>query len=145
MAGPRHWPHLPYPELLPALCAGFEGAQLYGLADCRAGAERSAATSLGAWAVELVEWIADAGPSRIVGIGLDGDEEATGRSCPTFAPAYERARELGLGSHRARRGVCPAPRACATLSTCSASERIDHGVRADRGFRRWSRAWPASA
>lgn len=126
--GPRYWPHLPYPELLPALCAGFDRAQGDGLADCRL-LPTISRDQPAAWALELIDWIAGAGLPRIVGVGLDGDESATGRTGPRFAPAFERARAHGLGT-TAHAGESSGPEGVRDALDVLAVRRIDHGVRA---------------
>ena len=127
-AGPRYWPHVPYAELLPALCAGFDRAQRDGLADCRL-LPTISRDQPAAWALELVDWIAAAGLPRVVGLGLDGDESATGRTGPVFAPAFERARAHGLGT-TAHAGESSGPEGVRDALDVLGVRRIDHGVRA---------------
>jgi adenosine deaminase len=126
--GPRYWPHVPFPALLPALCAGFDRAQRDGLADCRLLPTISRDQPAG-WALELVDWIAAAGLPRIAGIGLDGDEAATGRTGPLFAPAFERARAHGLGT-TAHAGESSGPEGVRDALYVLGVRRVDHGVRA---------------
>jgi adenosine deaminase len=128
MAGPRYWPHVPYPELLPALCAGFDRAAADGLCDCRL-LPTISRDQEPAWALELVAWLGDHAPARVVGLGIDGDEAATGRTGPAFAPAFAAARELGLGC-TAHAGESSGPEGVRDALDELGAQRIDHGVRA---------------
>ncbi len=128
MAGPRYWPHLTYDVLLTALCRGFDRAAADSLADCRL-IPTISRDQPPAWADQLVGWIGADGPERIVGLGVDGDERATGRTSPGLAPAYERAAGLGLG-RTAHAGESSGPEGVRDALDLLGAERIDHGVRA---------------
>jgi adenosine deaminase len=128
MAGPRYWPHIPYRELIPAICAGFDRAADDGHTDCRLIPTISRDQS-GEWAEELVGWLAGNAPPRVVGLGLDGDEEATGRNSAQFVRAYRRAAELGLGL-TAHAGESSGPDGIRDVIDLLDVQRIDHGARA---------------
>lgn len=128
MAGPRYWPHLTYDVLLAALCRGFDRAAADGLTDCRL-IPTISRDQPPDWAEELVGWIGADGPQRIVGLGVDGDEHATGRTSPGLAPAYERAAGLGLG-RTAHAGESSGPAGVRDALDLLGAQRIDHGVRA---------------
>jgi adenosine deaminase len=128
MAGPRYWEHVPYPDLLPALCAGFDRAAAEGLVDCRLLPTISRDQDA-AWALELVGWLADHRPARVVGLGLDGNEEVAGLTAPVFAPAFAAARDAGLGL-TAHAGESSGPEGVRDALDVLGASRIDHGVRA---------------
>jgi len=127
MAGPRYWPHVPYPELLPAICAGFDRAADDGLTDCRL-IPTISRDQPGAWAEELVNWLGRHAPERVVGLGLDGDEE-TGRTCDHYVRAYRAAAELGLGL-TAHAGESSGPDGIRDAMELLRVQRLDHGARA---------------
>jgi adenosine deaminase len=76
-----------------------------------------------------VNWIQDSGLKRIVGIGLDGNEIETGRTCPKFSHVYDRAWEVGLG-RTVHAGESSGPEGVADALEYLSVDRIDHGVRA---------------
>jgi adenosine deaminase len=128
MTGPMYWTHVGYQSLLPALCAGFDRAFDDGHADCRLIPTISREQS-GEWSLELVEWVGGQRLPRIVGLGLDGNEETTGRTCPRFEPAFARAAEIGLG-RTAHAGESSGPDGVRDALDTLRVDRIDHGVRA---------------
>lgn len=128
MAGPRYWPHIDYRDLIPAICAGFDRAADEGHTDCRLIATISRDQS-GEWAEELVGWLAGNAPPRVVGLGLDGDEQATGLNSDQFARAYREAAELGLGL-TAHAGESSGPDGVRDVIDLLGVARIDHGARA---------------
>jgi adenosine deaminase len=127
MAGPRYWPHVPYPELLPAICAGFDRAAGDGFADCRL-IPTISRDQPGEWADELVDWLGRHAPPRVVGLGLDGDE-VTGRTCDHYVAAYRAAADLGLGL-TAHAGESSGPDGIREAIELLRVHRLDHGARA---------------
>jgi adenosine deaminase len=79
--------------------------------------------------MELVEWVGDRHLPRIVGLGLDGNEETTGRTCPRFEPAFARTAEIGLG-RTAHAGESSGPDGVRDALDILKVNRLDHGVRA---------------
>ena len=65
----------------------------------------------------------------MVGLGLDGDEEATGPNSPQFVRAYRRAGELGLGL-TAHAGESSGPDGVRDVIDLLGVRRVDHGARA---------------
>ncbi|MYJ14505.1 MAG: adenosine deaminase [Acidimicrobiia bacterium] len=127
LCGPRYWPHLRREPLIEALAAGFERAHCDGHADCRLTPSISREQSAD-WAMGLVEWLGASGPSRVVGLGLDGNEALLGRTSPNFAAAYARAAELGLG-RTAHAGESSGPDGVWDALEHLHLDRVDHGVR----------------
>ena len=128
LTGPRYWEHLDDQELILALGAGFERAHRDGLTDCRLVPSISREQSA-QWAMELVEWIGAERPTRVVGLGLDGNEAVLGRTTPKFEEAYARAGELGLG-RTVHAGESSGPEGVRDVLDYLHVDRIDHGVRA---------------
>ncbi|MCY3661475.1 MAG: adenosine deaminase [bacterium] len=127
LCGPRYWPHLRREPLIEALAAGFERAHGDGHADCRLTPSISREQSA-EWAMGLVEWLGTSGPSRVVGLGLDGNEELLGRTSPKFTEVYARAAELGLG-RTAHAGESSGPEGVWDALEHLHLDRVDHGVR----------------
>lgn len=126
--GPRYWGHIDYAPLITALNKGLERAHRDGYSDCyllpSISREQSAE-----WAFELLEWIARERPTRVVGLGLDGNEELLGRTCQKFAEVFKKARELGLGTS-CHTGESSGPEGVWDAVEFLKIDRIDHGVRA---------------
>jgi adenosine deaminase len=80
-------------------------------------------------AVELVEWILEDRPDRVIGLSIDGDEKVAGRTGARFAEAYTRARDGGL-RRTVHAGESSGPEGVWDAIRCLHAERIDHGVRA---------------
>ncbi len=127
IVNPTHWSGLTTAELFSACARGFDRAQADGLGDfrllpsiLRQQSEQEAR--------QLVEWIEGAGLDRIVGLSIDGNEEAAGRTGPRFAPAYAHAARIGLGrtAHAGESSGAEGVRDAIELLGVS---RIDHGVR----------------
>ncbi|MCY3786484.1 MAG: adenosine deaminase [bacterium] len=127
LCGPRYWPHLRREPLIEALAAGLERAHGDGHADCRLTPSISREQSA-EWAMGLVEWLGASGPSRVVGLGLDGNEELLGRTSPKFTEVYARAAELGLG-RTAHSGESSGPDGVWDALEHLHLDRVDHGVR----------------
>ena len=128
LTGPRYWEHVDDRELIRALGAGFERAHRDGLTDCRLVPSICREQSP-QWAMELVEWIGAESPTRVVGLGLDGNEALLGRTTPKFEDAYARAGELGLG-RTVHAGESSGPEGVHDVLEYLHVDRIDHGVRA---------------
>ena len=128
LTGPRYWEHVDDRELILALGAGFERAHRDGLTDCRLVPSISREQSA-QWAMELVECIGAERPTRVVGLGLDGNEAVLGRTTPKFEEAYARAGELGLG-RTVHAGESSGPEGVRDVLDYLHVDRIDHGVRA---------------
>ena len=80
-------------------------------------------------AIELVDWILEHRPSRVVALSIDGNEAAVGRTGPRFASAFRRA--AGAGLHRTvHAGESSGPEGIRDAIDLLMAERIDHGVRA---------------
>lgn len=127
IVNPTHWSGLNTAELFTACARGFDRAQADGLGDfrllpsiLRQQSEQEAR--------QLVQWIASAGLARIVGLSIDGNEEAAGRTGPRFASAYADAARIGLGrtAHAGESSGAEGVRDAIELLGVS---RIDHGVR----------------
>jgi adenosine deaminase len=127
IVNPTHWSGLTTGELFTACARGFDRAQADGLGDFRLLPSILRQQSQQD-ARQLVEWIAAAGLPRIVGLSIDGNEEATGRTGPRFAPAYANAARIGLGrtAHAGESSGAEGVRDAIELLGVS---RIDHGVR----------------
>ncbi len=128
LMGPKYWSRMEYQDSLPALARGFDRAAADGLTDCQLVPSISREQS-SQWAMELVNWIQDSALPRIVGIGLDGNEVETGRTCPKFSHVYDRAWEVGLG-RTVHAGESSGPEGVADALEFLSVDRIDHGVRA---------------
>ena len=127
IVNPTHWSGLSTAELFSACARGFDRAQADGLGDHRllpSILRQQSETE----ARELVAWIEGAGLARIVGLSIDGNEAAAGRTGPRFAPAYADAARIGLGltAHAGESSGADGVRDAIELLGVS---RIDHGVR----------------
>ena len=124
--GPRYWTNLDDHSQIEALCRGFEKARRDGFTDCylipSISREQSAE-----WAMDLVNWMADI--DRVVGLGLDGNEEVLGRTSHKFVDVFERAAELGLG-RSAHCGESSGAWGVWDGLDLLKLDRVDHGVRA---------------
>ena len=127
IVNPTHWSGLTTAELFSACARGFDRAQADELGDfrllpsiLRQQSEQEAK--------QLVEWISRAGLARIVGLSIDGNEEAAGRTGPRFASAYADAARIGLGrtAHAGESSGAEGVRDAVELLGVS---RVDHGVR----------------
>lgn len=127
-AGPKYWSYVEYAPLIEALGRGYERAHKEGYTDCRILPAISREQSV-EWAFELVEWIATERPARVVGLGLDGNEEQVGRTCEKFEGVFKRAAEIGLG-RSCHSGESSGPEGVWDALNYLKVDRIDHGVRA---------------
>lgn len=126
---PAHWPawRRDLPEFVRRLDAGFAGGQddhsvTVGL--CLS----LKRTQPAAESAELVDWLLDTRPDRIVGLSVDGNEAASGPTGERFAPLFARAREAGLRTC-AHAGESSGPEGVRDAVELLEAERIDHGVR----------------
>lgn len=127
LMGPRYWEHIDYAPLILALGKGYERAFQDGYTDCRITPSISREQSV-EWSFELVEWMAKERPNRVVGLGLDGNEELLGRTCSKFESVFDRAHEVGLG-RTAHSGESSGPEGVWDAINYLKLDRIDHGVR----------------
>jgi adenosine deaminase len=77
----------------------------------------------------LVDWLIERRPRPVVGLSIDGNEAAAGRTGPRFAAAFRRARKAGLRSC-AHAGESSGPEGVVDAIDLLGAERIDHGIRA---------------
>ena len=124
--GPRYWSNLEDHQQIEALCRGFARAHRDGFTDCYLIPSISREQSP-EWAMDLVNWIVDF--NRVVGVGLDGNEELLGRTSQKFVEVFERAASLGLG-RSAHCGESSGPWGVWDALDLLQIDRVDHGVRA---------------
>lgn len=127
---PTHWPAWRdrTGAFIDALDAGLRAAVSDGLPPVGlcVSLKRSQSASE---AMGLVEHLIELRHPRVVGLSIDGNEAAAGRTGPRFAPAFARARDAGL--HRcAHAGESSGPEGVRDALEHLGAERIDHGVRA---------------
>ncbi len=127
IVNPTHWKGLGYQQLLPALSAAFDKVQQQHGVDIRLLPSILRQQSR-AEALMLVQWMGNARVPRIIGLSIDGNEKAAGRTGDRFAPAYALARELGFGltSHAGESSGADGVRDVLELLKV---DRIDHGIR----------------
>ncbi len=125
---PTHWKGWDLGELVEALTVGFERAQSEGLTECHLllSILRSQSSDE---AVELVTWMGECRPRRVVGLSIDGDEARAGRTGSRFAEAFALAGKFGFGrtAHAGESSDSEGVRD-AIFQLCV--DRIDHGTRA---------------
>lgn len=78
---------------------------------------------------ELVDWLLEARPARVVALSVDGNEVAAGRTGERFAPLFARVRDAGLHTC-AHAGESSGPDGVRDALELLGAERIDHGIRA---------------
>lgn len=128
IVNPTHWAGVDTPDLLAAVADGFERAHDDGGADCRLLPSILRAQSAGD-ALALVETILKLDHPRIIGLSIDGNEEAEGPgSSRRFVEAYDLARSSGLGA-TAHAGESSGPDGVRDALDLLGVSRIDHGVR----------------
>jgi adenosine deaminase len=128
IVNPTHWPAFSVPELVEAIDAGFARAASDGLTDCRI-LVSLLRTQTAEEAEGLVRWMIGSPPGRVVGLSVDGNEAAAGRTGPKFASAFRLAGEAGLG-RTAHAGESSGPEGVEDALDLLGASRIDHGVRA---------------
>lgn len=79
--------------------------------------------------VELVDWLLDRRPDRVVALSVDGNEAAAGRTAERFAPLFARARHAELHTC-AHAGESSGPEGVRDAVELLGAERVDHGIRA---------------
>ncbi len=80
-------------------------------------------------AIELVEQLVAWRLPRVVGLSIDGNEAAAGRTSPRFAEAFRRAGAAGL-RRTVHAGESSGPEGVRDAVESLGADRIDHGVRA---------------
>ncbi len=125
---PTHWTGLPRPQLVAAVCAGFDQAANEGAADCRLVVSLRRDQPDDQVRQVLAE-LARERPARVVGLGVDGDERQPGAHRPVFGEAFTEARRIGLGV-TAHAGESSGPEGVVAALEELGVRRIDHGVRA---------------
>jgi adenosine deaminase len=78
---------------------------------------------------ELVDWLLDARPARVVALSVDGNEAAAGPTGQRFGPLFARARQAGLHTC-AHAGESSGPEGVRDAIDLLEVERVDHGIRA---------------
>ncbi|WP_229263615.1 adenosine deaminase [Cohnella cholangitidis] len=129
IVNPSHWrKHWTVDRLAASIVSGFERAAGEGLADCRL-LLSILRTQSGEDAETLVDWmIANRNP-RIVGLSIDGNEQAAGRTGTRFAQAFAKAKAAGIAT-TAHAGESSGPEGVRDALDLLRVNRIDHGVRA---------------
>lgn len=125
---PTHWRALGRSVLIEAVADGFQRAAADGGADC------GIVVSLARWQGEadaraLVDELGRSRPERVVALGVDGDEAASGPTGERFREAFAEAARIGLGC-TAHAGESSGPDGVREALDVLGAERIDHGVRA---------------
>jgi adenosine deaminase len=130
IVNPTHWStwHGRLDAFVDALDSGFREAEEDGLPCvglCISLLRQQSAQE----ALELVDWLITNKHPRAVGLSIDGNEAAAGRTGPRFAEAFAKAKEAGI--HRTvHAGESSGPEGVRDAITYLKAERIDHGVRA---------------
>jgi len=126
--GPTYWASMSPIEVVTSLAAGLDRAHRDGYADCRIlpALVRDEPVE---WAFDLIDWVASDRTARVVGLGLEGNEAAVGRSSARFAEVYEHAAPAGLG-RTVHAGESSGPEGVWDALDLLGVDRIDHGVRA---------------
>ena len=130
IVNPTHWPAWAgrLEEFVAALDRGMTEAEADGHPPVRLLPSIKRDQSAEA-ALELVDAMVALAHPRVVGLSIDGNEAATGRTGERFRPAFERAAEAGF--HRAvHAGESSGPEGVRDAIDLLLAERIDHGVRA---------------
>ena len=127
---PTHWPSWRdrIPAFVDALDGGLRAAAEEGLPPVGLCVSLKRAQSADD-ALALVELLVDLRHPRVVGLSIDGNEAAAGRTGPRFADAFARARAAGLHCC-AHAGESSGPEGVRDALEYLGAERIDHGIRA---------------
>lgn len=130
IVNPTHWPHQRHDldSFVSGLDDGFRAAETDGLTAiglCLS----LLRTQSGQEADELVTWMIERRPSRVVALSVDGNEREAGRTGPRFASAFRRARAAGFGI-TVHAGESSGPDGVRDALDLLHAHRVDHGVRA---------------
>ncbi len=130
IVNPAHWPAWRgrLAEFLDAIDAGLREAEADGGAAVGLCPSISR-TASGTEACAFAESLLSVRHPRVVGLSIDGDEAAAGRTGPRFADAFALARRGGL-RRTAHAGESSGPEGVRDAVEVLGAERIDHGVRA---------------
>jgi adenosine deaminase len=128
MLTPESWAGLPYQDLIDAVGSGFEHAFRDGYADCRILATLVRRQSPEE-ALEFVRWLGKERPTRVVGLGLEGDEKFDELTSGRFEEAYAEAGDSGFGL-TAHTGESSGPVGARDALDRLKVTRLDHGIRA---------------
>jgi adenosine deaminase len=127
---PTHW--APWQgrlgALVDALSAGLDDAEADGLCPtslCLSLLRQQSASD----AAELVDFMIEARPRRVVALSIDGNEHAAGRTSGRFADAFARARAPGYRA-TVHAGESSGPEGVWDAIDVLGADRVDHGVRA---------------
>jgi adenosine deaminase len=130
IVNPTHWSAWRdrLDDFVDTLDSGFRAAETDGLTPvglCVSLLRQQTASE----ALELVDWLLERRHPRVVGLSIDGNEAAAGRTGPRFSDAFKRAAERGL--HRTvHAGESSGPEGVRDALDYLYAERIDHGIRA---------------
>jgi adenosine deaminase len=130
IVNPTHWPAWSgrLPEMIDAIDAGLAAAEQDGLPPVGLCVSLLRTQSSSA-AAELVDTLAALRHPRVVGLSIDGNEAAAGRTSPRFAEAFRRAGAAGL-RRTVHAGESSGPEGVRDAIELLGADRIDHGVRA---------------
>ncbi len=125
---PVHWAGLTRQVLLEAVDAGFARAAGEKLTDCKIVVSLGRSQSLEE-ARALLDELSTCRPARVVGLGIDGNEEEAPGSSSKLSSIFRSARDIGLGL-TAHAGESSGPQGVRDALDLLGVSRIDHGVRA---------------
>lgn len=130
IVNPSHWPAWigRLPDMIDAIDAGLTAAEQDGLPPVSLCISVLRTQSSDA-AVELVDKVLALRHPRVVGLSIDGNEAAAGRTGPRFAEAFRRAGAGGL-RRTVHAGESSGPEGVLDAIELLGADRIDHGVRA---------------
>jgi adenosine deaminase len=130
IVNPTHWGawHADVPGLFDALASGLDEAEQDGF--CPASLCVSLLRQQSAQdAAEIVDWMIETRPARVVALSIDGNEHAAGRTGPRFAEAFQRAGAAGF-MRTVHAGESSGPEGVWDAIDLLGADRVDHGVRA---------------
>lgn len=130
IVNPTHWAawHGRLAEMIDAIDAGLRAAEQDGLPPVGLCISLLRTQSADA-AAELVDALVALKHPRVVGLSIDGNEAAAGRTGPRFAQAFQRAGAAGL-RRTVHAGESSGPKGVRDAIELLGADRIDHGVRA---------------
>ena len=127
IVNPTHWGNIHFDPLLSALASGFD--EIYEELDLDIAILPSILRQQSAQeAMQLAEWVVDRKHPRIIGISVDGNEQAAGKTGQKFAPAFKHIRENGLFC-TAHAGESSGAEGVRSALDELRAHRLDHGVR----------------